>query len=231
MNAVDVAKLSSYLRVLSTPNRLELLRQLKLPRTSREVEVHPFRKDAGWNQDRILSRQTVEEHLGKLQDAGLVHSRSSTRDGRPATEYEMNHARLFTLVDELHKLCLVPAARAATDQTVHGAEATTYAAPRGPALVLVNGPREGQAFPLDGSGPWTVGRLPGSGVALPHDPFVSRDHARLERFGDGYAVEALATSRNGTQLNWQAVAQGNKTPLRAGDVLGVGRSLLVLQLA
>jgi pSer/pThr/pTyr-binding forkhead associated (FHA) protein len=63
-------------------------------------------------------------------------------------------------------------------------------------------------------------------VALPADTFVSQVHARVFRQGDGYWVEDLG-STNGTLVNGRRVV--GAVPVRRGDRVQVGRSVLELQ--
>lgn len=233
--AIDVERLGQYLRALSVPTRILLLQKLQLPHTPAEVKLPPFRRDAGLRGDRTLSRQTVESHLRKLEAAGLVRSRPARRGGQAAREYLVNQERLFTLVDEVRRLALIrPAAGEGTMGTRsrpatahHGDPGDAPALPRGPALVLVAGPLEGKAFPLEGAGPWVLGRSRGADACLDYDPFVSSRNTEVAREGAGFAVRSLPESRNGTTLNWRLLGKGERAPLAAGDTLGVGRSLLV----
>ncbi|MGA3218248.1 MAG: FHA domain-containing protein [Acidimicrobiales bacterium] len=92
-------------------------------------------------------------------------------------------------------------------------------------LVLVE-PDEarGTSFALEGE--LTIGRAPGCAVALPSDTFVSQLHARVFRRGDDYWVEDLG-STNGTLVNGRKL--DGAVPLRRGDRVQVGRSVLELQ--
>ncbi len=101
--------------------------------------------------------------------------------------------------------------------------------PPGPALVTVGGPVEGLAFPLTGAGPWVIGRERGVEVGLPYDPFVSKANASVERRGAGFVLVALPGARNGTSVNWRPLADDAHVPLSAGDVIRVGRSLLLVR--
>jgi DNA-binding NtrC family response regulator len=69
-----------------------------------------------------------------------------------------------------------------------------------------------------------------AGLALPHDRRASRLHATLQ-VGAGSSAPALHVvdehSRNGTTVNGRRV---DRAPLRDGDVLGIGDSLLVVRL-
>ncbi|MGH9101762.1 MAG: FHA domain-containing protein [Acidimicrobiales bacterium] len=71
----------------------------------------------------------------------------------------------------------------------------------------------------------TVGRAPGCGVSLPADSFTSHLHARIF-LRDGVAYVEDLGSTNGTWLNAQRVETA--TPLRPGDRLQVGRTVLEL---
>jgi hypothetical protein len=74
------------------------------------------------------------------------------------------------------------------------------------------------------SGPETViGRGEGSDVALFGDSGVEKVHARIVRKGGRYLLEDEGTS-GGTYLNGEPITR--PTPLRAGDLIEVGRSAL-----
>jgi len=90
------------------------------------------------------------------------------------------------------------------------------------ALKLVTvAPEPGAAYPLGEE--LTIGRSPGCAVALTDDNFVSSVHARVFRREDEQWVEDLG-STNGTLLNGRRLASA--TPLRRGDRLQVGRTIL-----
>ena len=92
-------------------------------------------------------------------------------------------------------------------------------------LVLIEPDQDrGTSFPLDGE--LTIGRAPGCAVALPSDTFVSQVHARVFRRGADFWVEDLG-STNGTLVNGRRVS--GAVPVRRGDRLQVGRSVLELQ--
>jgi hypothetical protein len=87
--------------------------------------------------------------------------------------------------------------------------------------------RDGAAGPAFGlSQEVTIGRAPGCAIALPTDNFVSHLHARLFLRDHEYWVEDLG-STNGTLVNGRKVTSA--VPLRRGDRLQVGRTLLELQ--
>lgn len=228
--SLDTAKLSSYLKALSVPSRLDLLRKLQQPHALGDIRLAPSRKDRDRNPARALSRQAVEEHLQKLEELGLVHARTSEREGRVVTEYVVNQAKLFVVVEELRRLSLLrPVHLSATAAGQAGPRSRDLPElPAGPALVLAGGPLEGTAFPLVGSGPWVVGREKDASVPLPFDPFVSKANAKVWREGDGFLVQALP-AKNGTRVNWQPLAEGEVRPLRPADTLGVGRTVMLLR--
>lgn len=228
---IDFPKLRLYLRVLGVPNRLELLRKLQVPHTLGEIILPPGRREKLRSPDRPISRQAVEGHLRKLEELGIVASRQGEQHGRAVTEYLVNHGRLFVVADELRRLSLIrPAIAGMTVTSMRGAPTSGPSPlPEGPALVLANGPLEGTIFPLEGLGPWMVGREKGLAVPLPYDPFISKENARVSREGSAFFVQALPGARNGTRVNWRLLAEGETVRLKPGDAIGVGRSLLFLR--
>ncbi len=89
-------------------------------------------------------------------------------------------------------------------------------------LVSLAGGTLGEDYLVDGLA--LLGRSGECDIILPHAG-VSRQHARLERDGDGtYFVEDLG-SRNGTLLNGRPV---KKHPLRAGDRIQLGAGTVLL---
>jgi hypothetical protein len=215
VEARDLERLGDYLAALAVPTRLSLLRLLQVPRPLSEVKLPPTRQDGGRRPDRPISREV-----------GLVTARPSRREGRPVTEFVVDHARLFAVVEELRLLSLIRPA-GGFDVTVIAddrAEVDSPASPPGPAVITTNGPRAGQTFALAGEGPWLIGRAREAEISLPHDPFVSSRHALLHR---GWALEPLPGARNGATLNWRAI--DGRTSVAAGDCIGVGRTLLVVR--
>ena len=72
-------------------------------------------------------------------------------------------------------------------------------------------------FPLEGRGPWTIGRSQENDIVIP-DPNVSRKHARLSRADNGYVVEDLG-STNGTLLDGAPI---DRERIESGDELTFG---------
>lgn len=232
---MDYDRLGEYLRALAVPNRLQLLRQLQVPRAVSEISLAPARKARELNEDRNLSRQAIEGHLDTLEGLGLVQGRASSREGRGVTEYVVSHARLFLVVEELRRLSLIRSAELSdtapggAGSRATGAMGTPPPMPEGAALVLAGGPLEGTAFPLEGTGPWTIGREKGLAVTLAYDPFVSKANTLVWREGRELRVRTIEGARNGTRVNWQPLSSGDTATVRSGDTLGVGRSLLLVR--
>lgn len=236
---IDFEALKSYLSVLGYENRLELLTILREPRTIDEIELTPTAPQAGDSPDRSISRQAVRNHLDRLMEIGLVRTGSVQPEGqREQTTYRTDHARLYAVVEELRRLCRVPPAPDSVEpfQTTEldatpGEDEDAW---DGPRLVVVHGVREGRVFPLrpdDREPPrgWVIGRSPEADVPLPNDPFVSSENAEVVPTDAGFKLLDLRTARNGTFLNWDQLPVGGKQPLETGDVVGVGRSLLVFR--
>ena len=89
----------------------------------------------------------------------------------------------------------------------------------GRRLVAVSGPRAGTIYPL--TGPISIGRDPGEGIAIPEDAALSRHHAALKPMALGTEI-IDQNSSNGTWINGQKVQ--DRATLQAGDELTVGGS-------
>ncbi len=72
---------------------------------------------------------------------------------------------------------------------------------------------------------FTLGRLPGSDVAVDWDAEASRAHAEILRFGGSWAVLDDGLSRNGTRVNGERVAP--RRLLVDGDEILVGATIIV----
>jgi pSer/pThr/pTyr-binding forkhead associated (FHA) protein len=92
-----------------------------------------------------------------------------------------------------------------------------------PFLTVLEGKNRGERFPLTER--VVIGRDDRAEVKL-DDAAISRRHARVYRSGDRYFVVDLRSS-NGTQLNGETV---QSHPLRVGDLIRVGESLLRFEL-
>ncbi len=75
----------------------------------------------------------------------------------------------------------------------------------------------GEAHPLEGRGPWSVGRSEENDIIIA-DPNVSRRHARLVRSENGFVVEDLG-STNGTLLDGAPI---ERERIESGDELTFG---------
>ncbi|WP_164002759.1 sigma 54-interacting transcriptional regulator [Pyxidicoccus caerfyrddinensis] len=92
-------------------------------------------------------------------------------------------------------------------------------------LVAMFGPCRGVARELDA--PLVVGRAAEGGLQL-LDEKVSREHCVFSPDGAGHTLKDLG-SRNGTWLNGQRLPAQQATPLRPGDHVSVGESVLVYE--
>ncbi|MDN5698065.1 MAG: DUF3662 and FHA domain-containing protein [Rubrobacter sp.] len=77
-----------------------------------------------------------------------------------------------------------------------------------------------ERHPLEGGGPWSVGRSEDNDVVI-RDPNVSRKHARLERQENGFVVEDLG-STNGTLLDSAPI--GGRERIDDGDEITFGHT-------
>jgi len=86
------AKLAEALLAVAHPSRLALLRQLRSPKTLREIEVKGAGAAPGvGTHERTLTRQTVRVHLDRCLEAGIVVAREAEREYGATLEYRLNH--------------------------------------------------------------------------------------------------------------------------------------------
>jgi hypothetical protein len=76
-----------------------------------------------------------------------------------------------------------------------------------------------EKYPLEGRGPWSVGRSQENDIVI-SDPNVSRKHARISRADNGFVVEDLG-STNGTLLDGAPI---DRERIEGGDELTFGQS-------
>lgn len=232
---VDVERLTMLLEVLASGNRLELLSQLREPKTASEVVLHPPRAKAGENPERSISKQAVRVHLAKLLEIGVIAPRKARRGSIPVEEYVVNQQRLFAIAEDFRKLgSLRPALPPGVEQTMDGSMTGVPTPEAGVRLILVHGLDEGRPFflrreDLVGERGWVIGRRRGIAVSLDYDPFVSSENCEVTVERGQFMLHDLRSSRNGTLLNWDRLPKGGSRPLENGDVIGVGRSLLLFR--
>lgn len=223
-------KLAETLAALASPSRLALLGAIRQPKTLREVEV-PAQPTPDFPNTRTMSRQGVRQHLEKLVEAGFVTTREVERKDRETLEYIVNHQRIFALAEDLRELARRrPTAEPAVDTRTAASPASAFAI-RGPCLVLVKGIDEGRTFslapPAAGRKEWVIGRRRDVPIPLDFDPFVSSENAAIVWEEGTHSLVDLPESRNGTFLNFQPLPKGGRRPLQTGNLVGVGRSILV----
>ncbi|MBI4394331.1 MAG: FHA domain-containing protein [Euryarchaeota archaeon] len=233
---IDFGELARALKLLAHPNRLALLYLLRWPKMLDEIHLTPSASNAGASPDRRISRQAVRGHLEQLKEAGLIRVRSTGRGGRrERQEYVLDPARLFAVVDEMRKLSTfeptVPLDPFATEDLKHqwGPEWVN-----GLKLVLIRGVQVGRVFALRDmevrpSRGWVIGRSREAHVPLEYDHYVSPENTEIIKTGNEYRVLDLRHAKNGTTLNWKRLPLGGEARLENGDVIGVGRSLLLFR--
>lgn len=218
------APLVSCLLALASPPRLAILRQVRTPRALREVVV---RDDGG--EGAPLARQTVRKHLDTLVETGLVTTRSGEREYGETTEFVVNHQRIFHVSDEVRNLARMRPTVEPAAPTMPAGGGRRAATGR-PAFVLVRGLDEGTTYDLRPTSErvsWSIGRRRGLAVSLDYDPSVSGENAIVRWERDHHTIEDVPGSLNGTSVNFERLASGERARLSQGDIVGIGRSLLV----
>jgi pSer/pThr/pTyr-binding forkhead associated (FHA) protein len=146
------------------------------------------------------------------------------------SEYVLNPAALFLVHDEFEKLGRLRRQEPGPPEQTRPSLDPGNGAPlsTGPSLQVVRGIPTGARHPL-GHGPtrtWTIGRDPSCEVVVGHDPYASKRHAEVRWATSGFVLVDLG-STNSTHHNWQALPKGGQVALRHGDIVGVGKTLLV----
>jgi DNA-binding transcriptional ArsR family regulator len=211
------------LKALGHPKRIRLLRFLTEPRTLEAI--------AG---DLKVARQSAQEHVDRLVRMGLVAVRHGRGDHGPVTRYQVTVPRLFDIYDRLGTRLGLLASE--LEEDVRGNQPTAVLAARSspkpldaPRLIIVHGMRVGQTIPLQGDGPWLIGRDPAAALALDYDPYVSHRHAEIRRTRNGFEL-ADALSSNGVAVDWHPVPRGGVVPLANGSLLRAGKTLVLFRI-
>lgn len=217
---VDVDALAEPLKALASPKRLALLRFLREPHYLEEIA-----SELG------MSRQAAQEHVAQLVDAGLIEKQRGERPSGPVVEYRLVKPRYFALFEDLRALgAALPEPDAdALQRTLAGPASARGARGDQPELVVVGGFSPGLVAPLHrgtGAPPLVIGRDPASALVLDWDLMVSNRHAEVRAHAAGHALVDMF-SRNGTFVNGARASSGTPVPLRAGDLVQVGRTMIV----
>ncbi|MEA3203768.1 MAG: Inner rane component of cytoplasmic domain [Thermoplasmata archaeon] len=227
----DPTRLARFLKVLANPARLEILRRLNRPRTLQEIHVAPHRAEHGQVPTRPMSQVAVRKHLLQLLGIGVVQGVRLPRPGRSPTHYQLSRPQMFALSEEFLAMVRLEGAEALLEGTLLGPPTNLQGHPPGPHLVLVRGVEEGRFFPLEARPErvWRIGRRAGNEVCLDYDGYLSQLNSRIRCVDGAFAVEDVPGNRNGTRVNWAPLPRGGEQALSAGDVVGVGRSLLLFR--
>jgi DNA-binding transcriptional ArsR family regulator len=230
---LDVERTAQILASLSNPVRLRILDTLREPRQLKDIKVRPAREEGGKLPARNMSRASVKEHLDKLMELDLVRKGSNEVGNRRVETYLINHARVYLVAEEMRRVSLLSPKRPDGDTTAILNVSKSAKTRKGATLTLVNGVQEGHIFQLtstaDGKSAWSIGRDIGNDVHIPFDPFISLHNSRIEAKNGKFHLHGAADSRNGTRLNWQPIDSEVPQSLTSGDVIGIGRCLLVFR--
>lgn len=216
----ELEALAERLVPLASAPRLKLLRFLTQPHYLEEIASHLG-----------LTRQAARKHLDQLVEIGVLDRKSGVRETGAVTEYIVNPQALFLIYDEFEKLASLRRSEEpeTLSRTVAEGGRRSPASPAdGPCLTIVRGLDVGRRarLPREGGREWIAGRDPTVDFVLPYDPYASNRHAaiRLER---GRYVLTDLRSTNGTFRNFEMLARGGEVEIAHGDLVGLGRTLLV----
>lgn len=211
------------LEALANLHRILLLRSIRAPRALGEIVI---RQDATGPP---LSRQSVRHHLDTLIANGLVRARAGEREYGETSEYVIDHQRIFALSEELRNLARLRPTEDPDGQTMPSPHQPAPESPR-PCFILASGLDVGAWYdlrPREGQDSWLIGRRRGSDIALDFDGALSGENTLVRHVDGQHVVETLPGSLNGTRVNGRQLAEGERRALAHGDIIGVGRCLLV----
>lgn len=224
------------LKALGFQNRLELLPVLREERTLAEINLEravESDRDGG-----ELTRQGIQYHLDKLRETGLVEVSKIKEDGRIKNTYWLDRSQLFSVAEAL--------VHTEGDGSLGRGPPRPGSAPlawqrdrsepkeTGPHLVLVHGPDLGRTFPLrdietrEGRG-WMIGRGSDAEVQIAEDPYLDPQAVELVEADEGFVLHALRSAEGSTAVNGDPIDFGGRCDLAHGDVISVGRSLLLFR--
>lgn len=214
------------LQALASPVRLRILSALVRPMLVTELRIAGERGSSS----ALAARQTLQAHLDRLEEVGLVGVVDVERNGRSYRGYVASTERIRDAKAALREIVdqLDHRGRAAADGTFLLDRAELRA---GPHLTLLSGTRREVHVPL-GTAPgiprrWSIGRSPSADVVVRDDPYVSGINAFIEWIDDALVVRDAPGSANGTIHNGVRLASGARMPLRNGDVITIGRSSIL----
>lgn len=212
----DLVRLAKEAGQLSNVARLALLRNLYTPRTVADVSA-------------LLGTDParVEQDLRALEADGWIKPSGDGPGARRA--YVLAKNRWFEFVEGLRRVASGDpgAERAPLFETVGVLQVSRPSLIfAGPALIVAQGLHPGQVRRLAPPGPWAIGRDEGLFLTLDYDPFVSTRHVEVREQAGQHLLMDLS-SRNGTFHNWERLPRGGQAPLKPGDVVGVGKTMLV----
>ncbi|HUR69920.1 MAG TPA: hypothetical protein VM370_11800, partial [Candidatus Thermoplasmatota archaeon] len=201
LSVADAEALANELKALASPLRLAILWSLRFPKKVADIRLPAGAEWAGFQAERSLTRSTVTHHVELLAGEGFVER--VDEEGR----YVVNQQRMFSFLEGLGGLArLKPVVDLDVRETVAVDAREPPPLPTGPRLLLVSGPKEGQALAFDGEGPWTIGRGPTAHLRLEYDPHVSRAHVVVSRDAAGaLVIERAAEAKNVPLLNYRAL--------------------------
>jgi hypothetical protein len=249
----SLVDLEQYMKGLANENRLSLLEKLGRPGVPDALHLTPSVSDGRGRSGRPIAKQAVRRHVRTLSELGLLvelEEKSGVSSG--ASRYCVDLPKLFLFLEDLRgHLGSLQGDEAPWDPEVLGVRVPrdsflpqngstrTLRLPHepaleddGPRLVVVRGLREGQVVPLDseeGEGRSSIGRSPECEVRLEYDPYLAPVQAHVEGDDGGFRLVDEPGSANPTVHNWEALEDGGSVRLRDGDMVGVGRSLLLFR--
>ncbi|MBI4393967.1 MAG: FHA domain-containing protein [Euryarchaeota archaeon] len=217
---VDYDGLAKSMQLLSDPQRLRVVRGLIEGKSAEETLAADPKSQFAGTTERL---RKAREELATLKQGNFISTKQGDR-------VEANPQALYQLAQEIKRLATKGSSEVQDlGQTVMAPREFTPMGARGPRFILVSGLGEGKTFPLAVGKKLVLGRATTADVSLDYDPFVSSLNSIIEEEGGRFRIIDVPEARNGTSINFRRIPRGSSAVLENGDIIGVGRSLLVFR--
>ncbi|MHB8587131.1 MAG: FHA domain-containing protein [Thermoplasmatota archaeon] len=213
-------RLTASLRALASERRLDVISLLQRPRYIEEIA-----------RDLKISRQGAQEHLAQLVAEGIVEKQHGQRETGTVVEYRLVRARIFAILEELREMTAVPIDPSSKPlfRTMALPSEVRFDRSESAEIVVLNGPELGARIALRNEAKAVLlGRDPECRLKLDWDLQVSNRHAEIRKDSTVFVI-VDTFSRNGTVLNGRTMQPGTPAKLRSGDVISLGRTLVLFR--
>lgn len=177
-----------------------------------------------------LSRAAVSGHIEKLYEAGLL-VREKNPDRVDSALYSIAPTQFFALFEGLRTIASIhngtKRAEETQKKTLTDKPLTPFTRPREPHVMVISGFATGDCHCL-AEATTLIGREP-CDIHVYWDETVSRQHLKITREASDYWAWSITTRADRSYLNGVPMRREEPYPLRTGDLLQIGATLLMFR--